>query len=297
MAKTTIVGSQIRDGSIAQVDLDPNISLGAAVTTGTIAPTSTPARIGDFYINSNTGSIYMASGISGYWNWALIGQGSLSDDYTNNIVGWWDASNGPTPVTNGSVITAWNDRSSYVNHLTGTNGVKPTYYTGIQNGLPACYFNGINAGIGGGNLADIAQPATHFLVFKPTGWGRASQEAIISMYNGSSPHEIYRNSGSTTVNMHAGTGLLGPSLSDNTCYVVTTIFNGTSSSIQKNVDVATSGNAGTNTNTMYPAIGERGAGSYFYQGYVMEWRVYAGALTSAQQVQVQTFLNNKWGIY
>lgn len=292
MPRTLFNGGQIKDGSIAQIDLDPSISFGVAVTTGTIAPTSTPSRIGDFYVNSSTGSIYMAGGTSGSFNWALIGQGSLSADYRTNLVGCWDASNGPVPTINNTTLTAWNDLGSVLNHMTVLYGT-PKYMENIQNGLPAVYLSG-SAGIRGANVTDIAQPTTHFLIFKPTDWNAAKDQYIAEMYNQS--QIIYKSNGTANVRMYAGTTIPGDALADNNCYLTTVVFNGASSSIAVNANAAVPGNTGTGTNSMYPIIGTHD-GVSFFTGYVMEWRVYTGALTSDQQTQVRVFLNNKWGIY
>lgn len=47
-------------------------STGATVTTGTVAPATTPAKIGDIYVNTAAGKVYIATGTSSVAKWALL---------------------------------------------------------------------------------------------------------------------------------------------------------------------------------------------------------------------------------
>lgn len=238
--------------------------------------------------------MYMAMGTSGSYNWGYIGKGSLSADYTTNLTSWYDASDSLTPTTNGSTLTGWNDKGSQLNHLTTVFGT-PQYMENVQNGLPAAYFDGNNEAIYGANQADINQPNTHFVVFKPTNWGTGGIQYVAEMQpNGQA---IQKSNAAATVGIYSGAALAGNSISNNTAYLATAIFNGTSSSIQINNAAAVTGNAGTSANSNSPRMGTAHDGSGDYTGYVMEWRVYSGALSSAIQDQIRAILNNKWAIY
>lgn len=262
--------------------------------SGSGAPTSVPVNIGDVYIDKNTGNIYMAVGTSGSYNWTFIKQGNLSGDYLTGLTSWYDASDSLTPNTNGSTLTGWNDKGSQANHLTTISGT-PKYYENIQNGLSAAYFDGDNDYLSGSDKADIAQPHTEFLVFRPTRWqADASGVYVVSMQ---STQTLGRTGGATTTRAYAGTFLSGASITENTTNLLTAVFNGASSSIQVNNGTITTGNAGTGTNTNNPRIGAAFDTTEDFMGYVMEWRIYSGALTTEVKTQIQNFLNNKWAIY
>lgn len=72
------------------------------------------------------------------WNPAYLGSSLLS---------WWDAnyfaySNaGTTLATNGQGVQQWNSRSASIIASQATSGLRPTYQTNIQNGLPGILFD------------------------------------------------------------------------------------------------------------------------------------------------------------
>jgi hypothetical protein len=181
-----------------------------------------------------------------------------------------------------------------MNHLTTINSA-PKYTTNVQNGLPAVLFDGIDDACLGANKADIAQPTTQFIVFKGTGWSTGTYQIICEMI--ASSQNFAKYTGNTTLRLYAGTALVGASLSSNTTYLLTGIFNGTSSSVEVNNGAYIGGNAGTGTNTMYPIIGAGTTYAYPFTGYVMEWLVYTGNLSEADRTTCRTYLNTKWAIY
>lgn len=271
-----------------------NVPSGISITSGAGAPTSTPTAIGAIYIDTSSGAIYIASGTSGSYNWGYVGSGALSADYRDNLLTCYDASNGPTPTTNGGTLTGWNDLGSKTNTLSVVSGT-PKYYESIQNGLPAIYFDG-SSHMTGSNLADTAQPCTSFIVFKGTNWGTGAEQYICQME--AYCYSFIKLNAATTLSTCGGSAVItADSLSNNVCYLGTLISNGASSSLQVNQNTASTGNPGNSANSNYPAIASASGGGSKYTGYVMEWRVYAGLLTAEQIQQVQSFLNNKWGIY
>ena len=234
---------------------------------GVGSPTVIPQFVGQQYIDISIGAIYIATGTIGIYNWGYVGSGNVSNDYLVGLTSWYDASDSITPITNGSTLTGWNDKGSQLNHLVNVEGT-PQYMTNIQNGLPAAYFSGAQS-IYGSNKADVSQPQTHFLVFKPTGWSTGIYQGIITML---ANNTIFKNTGATTIGIAAGSNVIGQSISNNTCNIASVVFNGASSSITINNNSTVVGNAGTNSNTNLPYIGRDN--SYYYIGYVMEWRVY-----------------------
>lgn len=302
LGATTLTGEVVWQGgsgaTITQNGNNITIELSTTnptVGSGTGEPTSVPSYVGQIYINNTTGGIYMAMGTAGSYNWGYIGNGNTSAFSATNPAGlrsWFKADSGVANTGNGTTATGWNDNSSYVNHCSNINGA-PKYYTGVQNGLPAVYYNGGSEHYAT-NLVDVAQPYTVFVVFKGTSWGTGAYQTFFSEYNGVS---FGKNNGNTTSYGYAGTVLSNGSLSDNTTYIQKCVLNGASSTIAINGAVDTTGNAGTSANYNYPVIGAAGGGAQYFTGYVMEILVYDGDLTSANQTIVRNYLNNKWAVY
>lgn len=231
----------------------------------------------------------LAPGIVSYQN--------FNKNTVAGLTSWYDASDSLVPNTDGATLTQWTDKSDTANHLTTVNNT-PKCYVNIQNGLRAAYFTGpaSAASIVGANKADSNQPQTHFLVFKPTAWSTGTWQVIVDMQT--DEQRIAKQTGTTKITCYAGTAhLVGDSVSDNTCSLITTIFNGASSSIQLNNNTAVTGNPGTRLNSNYPIVGAGPTNTESYTGYIMEWLVYDGALTTGQQTTVKNYLNSKWAVY
>ena len=273
----------------------PNLAVPNSLT-GSGAPQIVPQFIGQQYIDINSGNIYISVGTNGVYNWGFVGKGSLVEftkDTIPGLVTWYDASDNLFPKTNESTLTGWNDKGSNLNHLVNIQGT-PKYYENIQNGLSAAYFNGSSA-IRGSDIADAAQPQTHFLVFKPTAWSTDTYQAIIDMYNGTA--FIGKNTGTTAIRIAAGIGLNGATVTNDITTITTAVFNGTSSSTALNSDAETIGSAGTSSNSNNPGIGSVNNNTLFYTGYVMEWLIYNGVLSQSNKNIVKSYLNNKWAVY
>jgi hypothetical protein len=287
-----VSGIKFNDGTVQKSAV---VSTKSLSSTG--APTSIPEYIGQSYVNTSNGNIYIAVGTAGSYNWGFVGAGNIVNDYLINLTSWYDASDSLTPNTNGSTLTGWNDKGSRLNHLTNVANT-PQYFDNIQNGLPAAYFDGVNESIYGANQGNTAQPQTMFLVCKPTGWSTGTYQVMVSTYYSSSAYmTIGKNNGNTAIWVSAGTDRSASSIMTDTSYIITVAFNGASSTIGVNANAEDTVSPGTNGNEGYPTIGAVAGTTYPYAGYVMEWRVYDGVLTDENQIIVRNFLNNKWGIY
>jgi hypothetical protein len=149
----------------------------------------------------------------------------------------------------------------------------------------------------GSNKANVDQPFTYFLVMKPTGWGTGGYQTIVDM-GGADGQRLAKSASATTLLQYSGADLVGESLSNNTSYIISAVYSGASSSNTVNGNNPTTGNAGTSVNEMQPIIGALATGgAYYFTGYVMEWLVYNGALSDADQATVRNYLNAKWAIY
>lgn len=266
-----------------------------SILTGTTSPTATPEFTGQRYINTTTAAIWIAGGTSGSYNWGYVGQGSTSafnKDTVAGLVSWHDASDAPTVILSGTNVTGWYDKA-----LTGKNMVvdtaSPTYVTAYQNGLNAILFNGSNQALQY-DMADIPQPYTRVIAFKSTNWGTGGTQIITGgpSYTG----EIGKLNGNTNLVIYSGATLTYGSLANTTPYIVIAVFNGASSSIRVNGGTPVTGNAGASALTGVNMGVEYGVGNW-WQGYGFENMVYTGAMSTADQDKIFTYLNNKWAVY
>ena len=261
------------------------------------APIITPQFVGQQYVDTSTGSIYAAVGTNGLYNWGFVGSGSLTSfnkDTVSGLLGWYDASDVSTITKDGgNNVTTWNDKSATNKSLVNTLAGKPVYTTNVQNGLPGIYFSGSTTGISS-NAFSIASPMTMFLVVRPTGWSTGTTQNITSMPGG--VMEAQKTNGATSLLLYNGATLTGGSLVNNTPYIITMIGNGGSSSIQINNNTPTTGTAGSAT-ASYVLLGYHNSSGNYYVGYICELLIYSTNVASTNQILIQTYLNNKWGIY
>lgn len=270
---------------------------GASVSTGSGAPTSTPVRVGDIYVNTDTGAMYMAMDTDGSWNWAYIGQGSTSSFTKDTIAGltsWYKADDGPSPTTEATNITSWVDKSTTGNTLTAVSGTR-AYTSNVKNGLPGIRFVA-NSYISGTDLGNRSAPFTIFCVVLPTNIDAGTYQDFFSL-GASYDTKIGKNTGTINSRATAGTDLVNGAVSNNTAQLFTFVANGASSSLEINNNGATSGNAGSTAHENRPIIGAAWNGTQGFTGYFLELLVYDGALSTANIDIVKAYINNKWAIY
>ena len=141
--------------------------------SGIGAPTVKPSYIGQIYIDTLSGNIYMASNIIGVYNWGFIGSGSTSSFNVNTIPGvtsWYKADN--VTKDGGNNVTQWNDSGPGALHLnTVVKGstTSPVWNASVQNGNPGIYFDG-TCNIRYFNASGISQsqPYSIYIVIRPT---------------------------------------------------------------------------------------------------------------------------------
>ena len=49
-----------------------NRTAGVTVTSGTVAPVSPPSRVGEMYVRTDTGKVYIATGTAAVGDWTLM---------------------------------------------------------------------------------------------------------------------------------------------------------------------------------------------------------------------------------
>ncbi len=85
------------------------------------------------------------SGIAGVDDLTISSTGDFDPTYTSGLVFWLDASQDTSHSHNDAVATAADFGPSGIDGTQSVEGEKPTYVTGVVNGLPAYRFDGDNA--------------------------------------------------------------------------------------------------------------------------------------------------------
>lgn len=220
-----------------------------------------------------------------------------------NLVLWLDANDlttlfqdaaGTTPATDTSVVGHWADKSDQGNNVTqSTTAFKPTYLTGIENGLPVIRFDGsddrlASAAFAGGNLT---QPTHIFAVAKISaidgqrflydGIGASNRNAIFSLSAGGDKWAIF--SGASVNDTTATTDLL----------LFEALFNGASSTLTVNGTPFVSGDPGAQVLSGI-TVGASHSGAVPWIGDVDEVMVYDAEISAVNIAKIETYVADKW---
>ena len=213
----------------------------------------------------------------------LMGGGEVTTPVTTNLVAYYTPS--------GLSTTTWKDVSGNNRNLTLTN---VTITANALNGFKGALFNGIDAL---GKTADFAhnQPITVYIVFKdPT---VTSGDFLLSTKEGgkidlaqqsATMHKIYAG----------GADYIFTNLSTTNYKVITAIFNGASSLIQRDKATATTGNSGTANGTGI-AVGcyRYNIPALYANVEIVEIIFYSVAHDLATRTLVQNYLGKKYGLF
>lgn len=222
---------------------------------------------------------------------------------------WLDASAADTLFTDSSAITKvtadgdpvgfWYDRSGNGNNVIQTSGTnKPVYKTNIKNGKSILRFNGLTTWLNNTTISTINQPLTLIAVKKRS----SSNPHTYGQYFGSTFNVcIIKDSSNAGYYdyMYSGVSLpdAGANSVDNFVSIVA-IFNGASSSFQLNNRTTATGNAGAGALTRIDVGGSSLTNtSETFCGDIAELIAYPFALSGTNIINIQLYLNAKWGIY
>jgi hypothetical protein len=212
---------------------------------------------------------------------------------TSGLQLWYDANQ--EAYADGAAVTKWTDRSGFGRDLTSFDaGSAATFRRNAVNGLPAIEFNGSTSLLKTyGSTFTIAQPDTFFIVYRSLDTGASN---IFDSMN-SSLRQSFGRTG-TNEDMYADVDLTAADTFPMPGYELWSgIFNGNTSSLSKNGGVAASGRAGSASLSGFTLGGLNSSGQYGYSfshSLVAEVLWYSGALTSAQQSQIVSWLNGKY---
>jgi hypothetical protein len=221
----------------------------------------------------------------------------------SNCALWLD---GADPAGNGVVpsagnLTTWVDKSaSAINAIAGTS-VYPQYTTGFLNGLGV---------VGLTNAADYFTVAnnlntsslTYVFLMKPTAANTGGNCGILSTDTASQyGRSIALNNMVFQIEYYSGFTATSITTNSSTWYIVSVIFNGTSSiTLSYNGTISTYAGSGTGTNTSGLTIGSYNNTSSYVtfnaNFYLAEAIVYTSALSQTQFQQVESYLAQKWGL-
>ena len=257
-----------------------NVYIAEILAYNTILTASQRIQV-ETYLNNKWGlwSSFNPTSISGLQLWLdSSDSGTLFQD-----------SAGIIPATkDGDPVGYWKDKSGNNRNFTqATAANRPALKTSIQNSKNIIRFDGINDFIQPSGYAIGAQPVTIFTVFKTNGTGYHN----IYDSSNSNPMMWIDNSGQIEFDI---TGYRSSSVL-NTATLVSYVnassggiiaINGVTATSPYNVALSSSATTFFN----------RGGGQT-YKGDFYEMLIYNSALSTAQRQQVETYLNQKWGVF
>lgn len=247
-------------------------------------------------------------GRRGLVNGLMRGGGTFSPSQLPNLALWLDASK-ITGLADGDAVATWTDAGPLGKNATEATAEKrPTYKTNIVNGLPVVRFGGAHA------LATAAIDFTAYnavtLFAVATITAGSDTQIILEAGTGAANGWFSLNIFPTNELAAGGVGNVGSAI-----FKTTNAVTGTWNCLSGVVDFSLSTNEATgwvngvsagsrpsnNNNTGMLAskaiyIGARNHGSLYLTGDIAEIIIYRGALSTADRVRVQTYLNAKFNL-
>jgi hypothetical protein len=209
---------------------------------------------------------------------------------TNGLKLWLDSSDKSSFTFVGTTaVSKWNDKSGNNNHATSLGSAYPNLNL-TKNTYPTLYFNG-SAYMTTPNL--ISGTYTKIVVHKMTGGAN-----LVSSSNGQ--HAFWYGGGPQLQIYHSGTFVTQTASTVNTWCIGTAEFNFDVSPYVGSISVNNGGTVSGTTNngpgnSDIELMGFGGAAN-FGSGHIAEVLVYNKILSVSEKSQIQTYLNNKWGI-
>lgn len=193
-----------------------------------------------------------------------------------------------------SVIDDLSQNSRPFNQIAALD--QPLLVANEQNGKPTVKFNGINEFMVTPSFS-VSQPFTVYMMMKQVTW--TTGDRFWSGIGASQPI-IYQNLSTPRIYLFAGGSnntFISPTL--NTYFILTAVFNNTSSLLRINNGTAATGTPGTqsigggiclgaNNNTPPTIFGDVFVGEHF---------VYSGAHDSETQNSLINYLNREWSVF
>ncbi len=205
---------------------------------------------------------------------------------------WLDASQ-LTGLTNNDPLSTWTDFSTHGRNATQTGGNRPTYKTGVQNGLPAILFDRTSSQYMTGSLT-LSQPVTIFAVAQ-----NDHSTSTYEFYFDSTTNRIALLRVDTAIGAYevfAGADAMRSATADTGWHYITGVANGSSSIVAVDGSATTGLAAGSNSLGSTYMVGASASAANHMSGYIAELIIYDTALSSGDRVLVQNYLKAKYGL-
>ena len=227
--------------------------------------------------------------------------GAFSPDDISDLVGWFDA-DAITGLSDGNGISQWDDESGNGNHAEqSTSSEQPTYETNELNSKPIVRFTSSSSQAFDLPDSIISTDSSFhiFIVASCNDWDSTLQTLMgLGVANGDST--IIYSVGDQGVSFDHGDDayITSSALSDSTFYIISCGYDNSSNTLEGFVDGVSQGtdtDAGTGTQTSN-SIGSYRRTLWFWDGDIAEVIMYEKALNSTERQNVETYLEDKWGL-
>jgi hypothetical protein len=248
------------------------------------------------------------SDLKGWWKL----DGDLKDSSGNNHHGdgdflwkpsvlstlkvWFDASDSSTISHSSNAVSHWNDKSGNDNHATQTTSSKqPILTPNGLNGKPYVTFDGSNDSLVATSL-NITQSYSFFIAAKRDS-GSSTKQYLFDGLSSDSYRSLLSLNKNGMVQMWAGSWTTSNINTPSGAFIVSAIFNSSSSRLSLNGTGVT--NLDTNTRNLTNGI--RIGGNYadsadYLKGSIAEFLILDETTTSETQSKIEGYLAHKWGL-
>jgi len=226
----------------------------------------------------------------------VIASQAFSPTKLTGLKVWLDASDIATIIDSGGFVSEWKDKSKEGNHVVQLNGVdQPSTGVDTIKGLNVLTFDGVNTFL---RIADLvggvlSQPNTIYIVFEISNL-LASTMRFFDGKGGGTRHTIDILGASD--DEWAMQGLSGNTKVVGVPYAISCIFNTTSSEGYINGILEITGDVGAQTLGGVTLGAGGSTGIFPFPGKIGEVIVKDGISDTAERLEVENYLFNKWGI-
>lgn len=210
---------------------------------------------------------------------------------------WLDASQ-ITGLSDGDPVSQWTDFSGNGYHATQATAAKrPTFKTGVQNGLPAIRFDGTDDWLRTASWGSKAQPNTVFIVAKPPANGTGTRiiiEGIVS----TDRHLWAKDAANDSNSFYGGAWVSGATITGiaNTWSIAALNFNGADFNVYINGESRVTGNIGAHGLSGLTIGTNLATDNFFFNSDMSEIIVYDTLLSDADRAKVEAYLSQKYGV-
>ena len=207
---------------------------------------------------------------------------------------WLDASQ-IVGLNDGDSVATWSDLSGNANDFVQATGTsRPTYKTGIQNGLPAVQGDGVDDRLYCSTLV-VSHPFTLFAVVKQNNTNAAY---VTDGDSGGARRNVLaftvNADGSGKAGISNGALLESAGSEVGAFKTLAWVQNGATSKLFINAVEKISGNSGSASINGFTLF-NRHALNYPLNGYIAEMFLYGGVVADADRIRAQSHLSSKWG--